>query len=311
VQLIYEPEENKLLKKMLTKKDDGILAIHYPSMQKIKDNAVRETLEDFFIYNDAVQRYQYAMEGNFSENVRCYDETVDILEKNFKGKNLYIVAAGPSLDKNYLELKKINKNDIIIATGTVFRKLMKAGIRPNFVIGIDATKIIYQQIKNLENETIPLIGLSTVYKDFMKNYHGKKYIVFQNGFEKAEQFAEKMNYKLYQSGGSVSTLALDIGIRLGCKRIVFLGLDLAYPNGMLHTSDTDFAVQINTDSMEQVQDIYGNFIPTSKNMNIYRKWIEKRIQGVRGIDFIDATEGGAKIKGMKICKLLETIDDKY
>ena len=40
---------------------------------------------------------------------------------------------------------------------------------------------------------------------------------------------------------------------------------------------------------------------------MYRKWIENRIENVTEIEFIDATEGGAKVKGMQIKKLSECL----
>ena len=51
-----------------------------------------------------------------------------------------------------------------------------------------------------------------------------------------------------------------------------------------------------------VKDIYGCDIPTAKNLHLYQKWIERRIQkeDAAGIEFIDATQGGARIEGTEI-----------
>lgn len=310
VEIIYEPDEKVLLQKLFKNNKHTMIGIHYPTMIKLKNKEVRESLEDFFIQDDAYKRYRYALDGNFMANVARDYETIDVLESKFRGKSLYIVAAGPSLDKNFMELKKVGENGVILATGTVFRKLVNAGIYPDYVIGIDATKLIHRQIEGLENLNIPLIGLSTVYKSFMQDYSGEKYIVYQSGYKKAEQVAKEKGYKLYQTGGSVSTLALDIGIHFTCKKVIFLGLDLAYPNGMKHATGTDFVDVMNTEFMDEIEDIYGNLVYTSKNMNIYRKWIEQRIKQINNIEFIDATEGGAKIAGMKILKMTEVIRDK-
>ena len=60
-----------------------------------------------------------------------------------------------------------------------------------------------------------------------------------------------------------------------------------------------------------MKDIYGHDIPTAKNLNLYRKWIEQRIQKTDAMEteFIDATEGGARIEGTKIRELHEVIFD--
>jgi hypothetical protein len=56
------------------------------------------------------------------------------------------------------------------------------------------------------------------------------------------------------------------------------------------------------------KDIYGNIVQTGKNLDIYREWIERRIKEVQGVEFIDATEGGALILGTKIMSLKDTIE---
>ena len=60
-----------------------------------------------------------------------------------------------------------------------------------------------------------------------------------------------------------------------------------------------------------VKDIYGHDITTAKNLNLYRKWIEQRIQKADAaeMEFIDATQGGAQIKGTTIRELHEVIFD--
>lgn len=57
-----------------------------------------------------------------------------------------------------------------------------------------------------------------------------------------------------------------------------------------------------------VQDIYGTMVPTGKNLDIYRKAIEKKIEKTKGVRFIDVTEGGAEIRGTERLPLAEVAD---
>lgn len=307
IKIVYDPKFYKFKNSINNMSGDKELLIHGPSLRNISDDTMREKLEDYFLQYYSVKNQLGQLNSNFRENIKNYDDVVDSLKDKFRGKNLYIVAAGPSLDQNYQQLKEVKEDGIILATGTVFRKLINAGIEPDYLIVSDANERVYNQIRDLEHLLVPMIYLSTAYRGFAKNYQGKKYIAFQNEYPPAEDIANKNGYHLYQTGGSVSTTALDIGIALECKRIIFLGLDLSYPNNLVHASDTSRRTLSETEGLRQVKDINGDFVYTSKSLDIYRRWIEKRIKNVSGIEMIDATEGGAYIKGMQIRKLSEVL----
>lgn len=51
-----------------------------------------------------------------------------------------------------------------------------------------------------------------------------------------------------------------------------------------------------------MEGIETEYIYTSRTLDIYRQWIEKRIRGVRGTEFINVSKG-ARIHGMKEEKL--------
>ncbi|MDF2609542.1 MAG: hypothetical protein K0R92_1016 [Lachnospiraceae bacterium] len=309
VKLCYDPHFNQLTTSIQNINENIKFVIHYPSLRNIKDTSIRERLEDYFISYSSVNNQLHSLNNNFKSNILLEDECIDSIKDKFFKKDLYIIAAGPSLDKNFMQLKKLSANSIILATGTVFKKLIENGIRPNYVIIIDANPEVLKQIENHETEGIPLLYLSTVYHRVPRIYSGKKYIIFQEGYQKSEEYAKKKCYHLYQTGGSVSTTALDIGIQFECKRIIFLGLDLAYTNNMDHASGTSSVNQVKSINLRKVTDINGSQVYTVKSLDIYRKWLERRIQGIEYIDFIDATEGGAQKSGMKIMKLSECIEE--
>lgn len=307
VKLIYDPDFTLMSDRISKISSDAEFVIHYPSLKNIKNITIKEGLEDYFTQQSSVKNQIHLMNGNFRKNIHNYSGLVDELKEEFEGKDLYIVAAGPSLDKNFKRLKEIKGRGIILATGTVFKKLINANIIPDYVIVTDANARVYYQIAGYEEYEIPLLFLSTAYYGFASNYKGKKYIICQKDYGKAEELALKTKAHCFLTGGSVSTLALDIGIIFNCRRIIFLGLDLAYTNNFAHASDTSRRnIAINKD-MIQVEDIYGDIIYTNRSLSIFRQWIEDRIMDIDNIEFIDATEGGAKINGTKVMRLEEII----
>ncbi len=309
VEVIYDPDFLKLSAAKIG--EEACYVIHYPSIRNIGNIKIREQMEDYFVSYSSVMNQRHCLKGNLRRNIGRCDAYIDELREQFFNKDLFIVASGPSLDKNYMQLKNLNKNAIILSTGTVLKKLLKAGIRPDYVIIIDGNEGVYRQIEGIEEVDIPLLFLSTVYHKITEYYKGKKYLICQEKFEKAVEFANEKGYNLYQSGGSVSTIALDIGIQFKCRRIIYLGLDLAYTNSYNHASDTAAFDKVDLSNPRQVKDIYGKMINTGKNLDIYRKWIERRINAAdaAGIEFINATEGGAYIEGMKVKKMIQCTEE--
>lgn len=308
VKLVYDPDFTLLTKRIGKMNLDTEFVIHYPSLKNIKNKQIRESLEDYFIQQSSINNQLHLLNGNFRRNIHNYDGVVDDLREEFEGKDLYIVAAGPSLDLNFKRLKEVKNKGIILATGTVFRKLISADIIPDYLIVTDANARVYKQIAGYEDYDIPMLFLSTAYYGFASNYKGKKYIICQKDYRKAEELASQLDLHCFLTGGSVSTTALDIGITFKCRRIIFLGLDLAYTNNYAHASDTSRRNIIINKDMISVEDINGQPIYTNRGLNMFRQWIESRIKGIDGIEFIDASEGGAKIKGMKVMRLDDVIN---
>ncbi len=307
IELVYDPDFSKLVTAVSLMDQNTEFFIHYPSLRNIKSTIIKEKLENYFIQQSSIRNQGNLLMDNFRDNILHYNSFIDDLKEAYQDRDLYIVAAGPSLDKNFQQLKEVGEKGIILATGTVFKKLMNAGIKPDYVLVTDPNARVYKQIAGLESCDVPMLYLSTAYKGFAANYKGKKYLICQKNYPQAEEFARKQGLMLFQTGGSVSTTALDIGISFGCSRIIFLGLDLAYTDNYAHAKDTSRRDATQIQDMRQVEDLQGNLINTSRSLDIFRVWIEARIRDVKGIEFIDATEGGAKIKGMRIAKLKELL----
>ena len=248
------------------------------------------------------------LEENFNENILNYDFFVDELFGKNTNKPLFIVAAGPSLDKNVGELAKVSKGGTILAVGRAVRTLLKHNIYPDYIIITDPSEKLYSmQLEGLDID-VPIIVLSTCDKNVMNKYKGRKYIALQRGFDKAEKYAKDKKVNLVETGGSVATTALDIAIKMKSNPIVFVGQDLAYTENKTHSKETFSKNTVDSNSLREVQDINGNIVKTSKNLYIYLRWIQNRIEKEENIDFIDATEGGARIKGTKVMKLSQIIE---
>lgn len=286
----------------------GELLVHYPSVCSIEDTVMRKQLEEYFYGWTSISVQLTRLLGNFHDNQPYFEKEVGELREQFAGKTCFVIAAGPSLDHNMQELKRVSDGGVILATGTVLRKLLAQGIRPDYVIVTDAGAGTYRQIEGVQECGVPLLFMATVYHKIVQDYQAEKYAIFQEGFPASEECAAEHGYGMTETGGSVATTAASLGVRLGCSEIVFCGLDLAYTGGKAHAAQTDDTRDVTNTAVEWVEDIHGQKIPTARNLNSYRKWIEQYIAKHPEINFIDATEGGAKIQGAVLQKLADVVD---
>jgi hypothetical protein len=287
------------------------LLIYLPALQAMDESftEVRYLLEEYRI-NKRLIKSRGELEQNFIENIKSYNKSIDGLFNHFEGIPVVIVSAGPSLDKNIKLLKQVKSKGIIIAVGTAVKPLVKAGVQPDFIIVTDPSELIYKnQLESIDTD-VPIIVLSTCDRNVMKHYKGYKYIAFQEGFKLAEVYAAENKHRLVKTGGSVATTALDIAIRWGGNPIVFVGQDLALTGGKTHAQDAYSRENAdNTANLRPVEDVFGNTVYTTKVLHMYLKWIENRIREENQIMFIDATEGGARIKGTEVMKLQNVINE--
>ncbi|MCM1180952.1 MAG: DUF115 domain-containing protein [Clostridium sp.] len=302
--IVYDPDFQKIIDTLAEIQENLIL--HYPSLRHIRDKKIREQMEMFFIRDSGKRNVAALFESNSRENFKQYDGYVDELRSSFEGRDVVIVAAGPSLDKNVELLKDKKPNMVILAVETVFRKLVQLGIDIDYMIVTDANSRIYSHIRGLEDRQVPMLYLATAYKGYAKNYRGKKYLICQNGYDRAEELAAQKKWHLYETGGSVSTTALDVCIYLNSRSIAFIGLDLAYTDNFAHAAGTAKRMAGETEDMQQVPAIGGGTVPASRLFIIYNKWIEKRVKQEDVVmPVYDATEGGAIVPGLQVTTLEE------
>ncbi len=279
----------------------------------LKKKRIYEKIKQVFIRESSVRNNEKRMNLNFKYNIANCTHYVDEIEDRFKGKKVIIVAAGPSLDKNVEQLKTIDRKTdeyVILAVGTVYKKLLDMGIKPDYVIIIEANESIISQISGVEDTEVPLLILSTAYRELARKYQGKKYLIDQYEYDHAEDHAQKYGYKLYSTGGSVTTTATSVAITLGARTIIFIGFDLSYPDGISHADGTSGKKKLDTTGFVGVESIDGTIVYATNVFIIYRNWIENEIKKHPDIEFIDATEGGAKIAGTKIMSLEDALKKK-
>lgn len=276
------------------------LLVHYPAIKMIEDAQTRQLLEDFFVTTSSMREQGGLLDSNFEVISKLNLPECGELKDIFKDKAVVIVGAGPSVDSQLDRLRKYRDKITVFATGHITRRLVNEGIIPDAVIITDPQPLMYKQIDGVNLKGIPMILLSTASSSVIDYYNGSIYVAYQSGYELAEIKAKEIGATLFETGGSVTTTALDIALRFGARKIIFVGVDLAYTGGYSHASGEGRRIE-NTDGLRQVRSNTGGMVYTSKNLDIYRKWIERRLEGVRDTEVYN-TGDGAEIKGTVLVK---------
>lgn len=224
-----------------------------------------------------------------------------------------IVSAGPSLNKNIMELKKAVGKACIIATDTAMKPLLNAGIVPNLFVIVDGLKpaLLFEH-KDLSK--VPMVTMTAVSAAPMDMHKGKKFFyasgsMFENMIltELGEKHGCNRMLTDLVTGGSVATSAYSLACVMGATNIILVGQDLAMTGNRTHADGTfqDKMDEIDTESGEyfEVEAIDGGKVLTRGDFKHYLDWFEKCIREWKAITTIDATEGGALIHGSKIMTL--------
>ena len=116
-----------------------------------KYSNVRLLLEEFALKINSSSDYKVFMDTNFYENINKFDSSIDTLFGQYKDLPIYIVSAGPSLDKNINDLKNIMDFGVILSVGRAVKPLIEAGIDANYVIVTESSPLLYDmQLKDVK-----------------------------------------------------------------------------------------------------------------------------------------------------------------
>ena len=238
-------------------------------------------------------------------------------------KPAVLVSAGPSLNKNVELLREIKGKAFILCVYTALKVLEKLNIRPDMVISLDGKQIIYTDYASYDFD-MPLVFCNTINPEMFATHKGKTVAAMTgNDAFIADVLAELgVRTERVQTGESVACAAVDILCKMGADPVIFIGQDFAYSGGKNHADGTFYDGENGIDDVDTrkfpVDAWDGSEVLTDDMWFVYLEWFRRYIYTAResGDDkdkkrvFVDATEGGALIKGTERMTFREALD-KY
>jgi len=311
VEILYGKEKTILenLNKILSnEKGEGKILINQTLLRAGRDYYERlfDIMEKIDIDNKTVEGCSDLLLENIKQNRDCIikDTGIKSLKNIYKGKPIFVVAAGPSLDINMAELKNIGDKGIIIAVGTIGKILLQNEIIPDFIVITDGKDNIYKQVSDIIRN-IPLLYIPGANYKAVTNYSGNRIVAIPDKDPFYEKLEKQVKKGYISIGGSVATAALDFAYQLGGNPIVFVGQDLALSKDLeTHADKTMFKTQKKmTSDLREVDGLNDDKVYTLKNLYHYLRWIEQYIAEKNDIEYINASARGAKIKGTNVMQL--------
>lgn len=242
---------------------------------------------------------------------------VGSLFDKFVGVPAIIVAAGPSLDRNIKLLREAKGRAIIIAVGTAVKPLQKQGIVPDFIVSIDPMSFNYDHFKEYSSQSSALLADIQSYPAILQTFQGPIFVAENKTFI-VSWFDGAVEAKGdLETGGTAAHSAMTAAYKMGADPIIFVGQDLAFANGgHTHAAGTIYGdagtsnnIYTAGDNVElfYVEASDGGQVLTNRLFNEFRLYIEKWTLVKSDRIYINATEGGALIKGTKIMTLQEAL----
>lgn len=220
-----------------------------------------------------------------------------------------VVAAGPSLNKNVRLLAEAKGKMLIIAVDTAMRVLMKEGITPDLVVTIDPEPLTSKLWEEVKSAGFGIVFEAGVHHWIPNNVDGRFFAARCNHYPMLvwleSVFPEKGQLKL---GPSTASVAFNLAYKMGLRPIVMVGQDLAFSEGLTHARDTMFGKEVKLgESPVEVEGYYGGKVMTSWPLHSMLQWFETHIRSLEDCMVINATEGGANIRGTARMALKEVI----
>jgi hypothetical protein len=232
---------------------------------------------------------------------------IRLLFDKFEKRPAVIVGAGPSLNKNIHLLKDITERALVVSCDASFVPLMKRDIRPHIVVTMertDGTEYFFEDAPDFEGVYLAICPI--VRPKGFESFKGKKIIVNRT-FSHFDWLG--LDKGSLSFGPGVSHMAFEVAEALGCDPIILIGQDLAFAeDGKTHVKEMVFGEcdDFYYGDVCEVEGNDGKTVKSSKTWQIFRAYLEEKLTSYQGL-CINATEGGAKIRGTKVITFREAI----
>ncbi|NOT01998.1 MAG: motility associated factor glycosyltransferase family protein [Phycisphaerales bacterium] len=266
---------------------------------------------------------------NIAHNLAHYAATppVDALKDRFRGYPGIVISGGPSLRKNIELLAEAKGRAVLCSVQSLFKPLLARGMVPDFVTALDFHPMSRHFFDGAPSgHDVHLIAEPKVSWHVLDHYEGPVSLLHNSFVDQliGGSLAARDGLK---PGATVSHLAFYLAEYLGCDPIIFVGQDLAFTGHCFYIPGVDVhdtwrseinrfnpmetreweRIARNRPILRKTKDVEGRPVYTDELLMTYLEQFERDFAVTRAT-IINATEGGAVLRGTTAMTLREAID---
>lgn len=230
-----------------------------------------------------------------------------------------ICGAGPSLSASLSDVAKVRNDILLICVDTALHVLTAHNIDPDIVVTVDPQVLNRAHIEGYRGNAAFVVDPTTSCQTIRLLSPNRTYLA-ESPFPLARLFFSFLDRPPGEIafGGSVSTNAYDLAVKMGCRKIFLIGQDMSFPGGLAHAKGAVLEERLNYKESRTFRRemhnyrqlsalpvrflpaIRGGQTPTNDKLIIFYNWFASRFQRdtASGIEITNCTPDGARIPGI-------------
>lgn len=316
-----EKDIKEMIRNILTQTRKKILFIELPCYKEI----ISDEYNRFFsLFKKNIKNTRSSIYTNMAFQKRWIINSMinfdDILtspnilignKDKFEGKTAILAGAGPSLNDEIENLRKIKENGLayIFSLGSAVNSLVHHGIYPDGALTYDPSEknqMVFEKLVKEDIDSIPLVYGSSVGYETLQNYPGPTLHVLTSQDTVSKYFLKAKKEAKIQGvvdSPSITGIAIQLLYLMKFKQIILVGQNLAFRGAKDYASGIDYyangkSKRVGLNNKITTRDVYGNEVRTTESFNRMRRQMESIISKLQNeIEVFNTTKGGAQIEG--------------
>lgn len=210
---------------------------------------------------------------------------VERLAGVFHNKPALILSAGPSLERNLVEILPYRDRFVLFAIARAVPVLARYGVCPDFLVHVEAQDFVHlvRYAENLKTTTFLLADQAQ--RDFFDVPHGETF-VFQSRFNPVTcwltQRWPQLRKQIAATSGSVSATAFHMAAICGCRPIVLMGQDLALRGGDVYAgAEVNRSFRYAPKRIRRVPGYFGGNVTSLDHFVLTLYWYDEVVPRLR------------------------------